>query len=84
MYDFPRAGNPTMIITSFELTSLFEIFPSGDAFDIVNPGIFSVEGCGRSRGVESPEFCRMGILQAKKSAFHRLQMALMKMVWNNI
>lgn len=62
MYDLPRAGNPTMIITSFDPTSLGAIFPSGETFDLVMPGMFKVVAGGLTRGVMVPEFCRTGAL----------------------
>lgn len=63
MYDFPRAGSPTMMITSFAPTSRSAIRPSGDTRDRVMPGILSVVAWGRIRGVTLPEFCRIGGLQ---------------------
>jgi len=63
IYDLPRAGKPTIITTSFAPTSLFGILPSGETLDWVMPGMFKVEGCGRLRGVRSPEFCRIGCLR---------------------
>lgn len=40
-----------MTTTSFEATSRSGIFPSGDAFDLVIPGMFRVVAWGRARGV---------------------------------
>lgn len=60
MYDFPRAGSPTMTITSFAATSRSAIRPSGETLDLVMPGILRVVAGGRVRGVVVPEFCLMG------------------------
>lgn len=49
-------------MTSFDPTSLGAIFPSGDTFDLVMPGIFKVVAGGLTRGVKVPEFCRTGAL----------------------
>ena len=38
--------------------SLCAIFPSGETFDLVNPGMSRV--VGRERGVKVPEFCLRG------------------------
>ena len=63
MYDFPRAGSPTMMMTSFAPTSRSAIRPSGDTRDRVMPGMLSVVAWGRIRGVWLPEFCRTGGLR---------------------
>lgn len=36
--------------------------PSGETSDLVIPGIFNVVAGGRIRGVDEPEFCRIGRL----------------------
>ena len=54
MYDFPRAGSPTMMMTNLEATSLSGMRPSGDAFERVIPGMFKVVACGRTLGVCVP------------------------------
>lgn len=66
MYDFPRAGRPTIIITSLAATSLSAILPSGDTLDLVMPGMLRVVAWGRTRGVWLPEFWRTGGLDPKK------------------
>ena len=60
IYDFPRAGKPTIITTSLAPTSRCAILPSGETLDLVIPGIFNVVAGGRVRGVEWPEFCLTG------------------------
>ncbi len=55
-----------MTITNFEPTSRWDIRPSGDTLDLVNPGMSRVVGRFRA-GVDDPESCRRGKLQ--KSAF---------------
>lgn len=68
MYDFPRAGKPTMTMTSLAATSRLGILPSGETLERVIPGMFSVVAWGRTRGVWLPEFCRNGGLLFPESA----------------
>ncbi len=60
MYDFPRAGSPTMMMTSLAATSLSGMRPSGETRDLVMPGMLRVVAWGRTLGVWLPEFCRKG------------------------
>src|SRR4051812_37962968 len=63
MYDLPRAGRPTMMMTSLDPTSRSGIRPSGETLDLVMPGILSVVACVRTLGVWLPEFWRKGGLR---------------------
>lgn len=64
------------MMTSFALTSLSAIFPSGETLDRVIPGMFRVVACGRTRGVWDPEFWRTGGLDrflAVQTLQHRVE-----------
>ena len=47
-------------MTNFEPTSLWAIRPSGETFDLVNPGMSSVVGRLLVEEEDSPESCRRG------------------------